>query len=129
MEKRSPMRVNRVRSWFWWPVRTSHRSKCAATCCTYSLVYSAGVAMGACVRNRLGRKHGSPASNLNPSMPCFACRPLDHVCEISCSESIEVQVRVVSFVRVPIPASQQLRAPSRASGWPDTRRRRASKTF
>ena len=32
-------------------------------------VYCAGPEMGAKVRKRLGRKHGSPASNLKPSMP------------------------------------------------------------
>ena len=66
---RSPIRVSSPTCCVWKPVRTSAVSNCAATCDTHARVYSHGCRSGRAVSNAGGRKHGSPASNLNPSSP------------------------------------------------------------
>mmetsp|Transcript_14206 Transcript_14206/g.59850 ORF Transcript_14206/g.59850 Transcript_14206/m.59850 type:complete len:468 (-) Transcript_14206:1828-3231(-) len=71
---RSPMRVSTPTPVVPWPVRTSANANWLATRSTQYRVYSLGCPRASCVSNMRGRKHGSPASNLNPSMPYLCCR-------------------------------------------------------
>mmetsp|Transcript_10715 Transcript_10715/g.49304 ORF Transcript_10715/g.49304 Transcript_10715/m.49304 type:complete len:260 (-) Transcript_10715:2181-2960(-) len=65
----SPIRVSVDVPVVWCPVRTSASSNRAATFWTQHRVYSLGCVRDEWVRKCLGRKHGSPASNLYPSIP------------------------------------------------------------